>query len=310
MTIAIEAITARTLPKQYPGTIQDGPHTFAHRRLTEVFEAAKRVLFDDSSRIVLFSDCHRGNNSRMDEFARNAELFLNALTYYYREGFTYIEVGDGDDLWQNRRFSDIRRAYGRIFDLLHRFDRQDRLHLILGNHEIQGNRRDRVEKDGIIAREGLILHHSRTGQRIFVLHGHQADFKSDRFYVASRFVARYIWRRVQLLTIGSRPSRADDSRNRGKIRQRITEWVQANRQIVICGHTHRPMSAAYGEPPYFNTGSCLYSGYITGLEIQNGEITLVKWSTRPEMRHGRAPRVERELMSPPRKLRLFGQYIN
>jgi len=306
MTIAIEAITARTLPKQYPGTIQDGPHTFAHRRLTEVFEAAKRVLFDDSSRIVLFSDCHRGNNSRMDEFARNAELFLNALTYYYREGFTYIEVGDGDDLWQNRRFSDIRRAYGRIFDLLHRFDRQDRLHLILGNHEIQGNRRDRVEKDGIIAREGLILHHSRTGQRIFVLHGHQADFKSDRLYIASRFAVRYIWKLLQFLGCRNGTGQPGATQRQRKIDRRITEWVQVHRHIIICGHTHRPLCPAYGAPPYFNTGSCVIPGTITGLEIQDGEIMPVRWSTRAETRQREVPDTERELMAPPRKLRLLG----
>jgi len=310
MAVAVEGITAGTLPQQHRRAVQDGQHTLAHRRLSEVFETATSVPFDDSSRIVLFSDCHRGDNSRADAFARNEDLFLQALTHYYREGFTYVEVGDGDELWKNRRFSAIRDAHGRIFDLLHRFDLQNRLHLIVGNHDIQGSQRNRVEKDGMIAHEGLILRYSRTGQRIFVVHGHQADFKSDRFYVASRFVARYIWRRVQLLTLGSRPSRAGDSRNRGKIRQRITEWMQANRQIVICGHTHRPMCAAYGEPPYFNTGSCLYSGYITGLEIQNGEIVLVKWSIRPEARQGEALRIERELMSPPRKLRLFGRYIN
>ena len=279
----------------------------AHRRLTEVFEAAERVPFDDSSRFVFFSDCHRGDNSRADGFARNEELFLHALNHYYREGFTYIEVGDGDELWKNRRFSAIRRAHGRIFDLLHQFDRQSRLHLIVGNHDIQGNQRNRVEKDGIIAHEGVILHHCRTGQQILVVHGHQVDFKSDRLHAVGRFAARYFWRRLQLLGLGSGPSRAYDSQNREKIRRRVIEWLQANRRIVICGHTHRPMCAAYGTPPYFNTGSCVYSGYITGLEIQNGEIALVKWSARPEARQKRGTqRIEREPMAPPRKLRLFG----
>ena len=65
------------------------------------------------------------------------------------------------------------------------------------------------------------------------------------------------------------------------------------------------MCAEYGSPPYFNTGSCLYAGYITGLEIQNGNMTLVKWSTRSDTRHREEPRIERKLMAPPRKLRLF-----
>ncbi len=39
------------------------------------------------------------------------ELFLHALTPYYQESFTYVEVGDGDELWKNRKFSDVRRAH-------------------------------------------------------------------------------------------------------------------------------------------------------------------------------------------------------
>lgn len=266
---------------------------------------AKRVPFDDCSRIAFFSDCHRGDNSRADVFARNEALFYRALTHYYREGFTYIEVGDGDELLKNRRFSDIREAHGRIFDLLHRFDRQNRLYLILGNHDIQNGRRDRVEKDGLIAHEGLVLYHARTGQRIFVVHGHQVDLKSDRFHLVGRFLTRYIWKQLQLFAIGSIPSREDASWNRERIQQKIIEWQQAHRPIVICGHTHRPRCAAYGSPPYFNTGSCLYSDYITGLEIQHGEIMLVRWSGRSETRQGETSNIERELLSPPKKLRLF-----
>jgi len=177
----------------------------------------------------------------------------------------------------------------------------------VGNHDIQDGRRHRVEKDGLIAHEGLVLRHSRNRQQIFVVHGHQVDFKSDRLYAMGRLVARHVWRRLQLLGVGSGPSRAHDTRNRGMIQRRIIAWLQANRQIVICGHTHRPMCAAYGAPPYFNTGSCVYSGYITGLEIRDGEITLVMWSAKPGMRHREALRIERQLLARPRRLRLFGQ---
>jgi UDP-2,3-diacylglucosamine pyrophosphatase LpxH len=300
--MVVQGITVGAYPQQYPQVFQNGRRALAHRRLTEVFEAAKRTPFDDSSRIVFFSDCHRGDNSRADSFARNEELFLHALTHYYRAGFTYVEVGDGDELWKNQRFGAVRRAHERVFDLLHRFDQRSRLHLILGNHDIQGNRRDRVEKDGLVAHEGLVLRHSRTGQQVFVVHGHQADFKSDRLTVFGRFATRHLWRRLQLLGLGSPPSRPHDSRNRENIRQRIIEWLQANRHTVICGHTHHPASAAYGAPPYFNTGSCLYAGYITGLEVQNGEITLVRWSARPGMGGKGVRCFGREPMAPPRKL--------
>ena len=107
----------------------------ARQRLEWILGTAKQVGFDDSSRLVFFADCHRGDNGRADIFARNKGLFLDALQHYYQHGFTYVEVGDGDDLWQNRRFSAVRKAHERVFDLFHKFDRQQRLHLIAGNHD-------------------------------------------------------------------------------------------------------------------------------------------------------------------------------
>ena len=123
MTTIAESIALKPL-RQPSRSIQDRWQLFACQRLDETFKKAKRIPFDDSSRLVFFSDCHRGDSSRVDLFARNEDLFLTVLEQYCREGFTYIEVGDGDELWQNRDFKDIRRAHGRVFDLVHRLHRQ------------------------------------------------------------------------------------------------------------------------------------------------------------------------------------------
>jgi UDP-2,3-diacylglucosamine pyrophosphatase LpxH len=305
MLTAITDDITESAAKSHRGAIQGKMRTFAQRRLNEAFEAAKRVFFDDSSRIVLFSDCHRGNNGRADEFARNADLFLHALTYYYRQGFTYVEVGDGDDLWKNRRFGDIWRAHRHIFDLLHRFNQQNRLHLIVGNHDIQGKRGQPVAKDGIVTHEGLILHHCTTGQRIFVVHGHQADFKSEHLQAVSRLMVRYIWKLLQTLGFRNETGREGITQKRKKIDQRLTEWAEFHHHVVICGHTHRPMYPMHGAPPYFNTGSCVIPGNITGLEIQNGEIAPIRWRTGYESGLGDARHIERELTGHPTKLRLY-----
>jgi UDP-2,3-diacylglucosamine pyrophosphatase LpxH len=122
----------------------------------------------------------------------------------------------------------------------------------------------------------------------------------------SRFIVRYIWKRLQLMDFAGITSQVGHSWKQGKIERTIIEWVQARWQIVICGHTHRPMFAAWGAPPYFNTGSCVSPGYITGLEVQNGEIVPVKWSARSEVGQGGPRRIERELLASPRKLRWFG----
>jgi UDP-2,3-diacylglucosamine pyrophosphatase LpxH len=234
-------------------------------------------------------------------FARNKGVFLHALAYYYREGFTYVEVGDGDELMKNRRFSDIRQAHSQVFDQLHKFDRKNRLHLILGNHEIPNGRQERVEKDGLVATEGLVLHNQGTGQQIFVTHGHQADFKCDRFHTAGRFLTRYLVRQLQLTGIGNIPSHAEDSLNRRKVRERIVEWQKVHRPLVICGHTHKPTFPINGGPAYFNTGSCLYLDYITGIEIQDGQIMPVRWTAQSHG-PGEPPHFERQLMAQPRQL--------
>jgi UDP-2,3-diacylglucosamine pyrophosphatase LpxH len=298
MTSLVESISLNFSPLEQLMALRNILRRRAYRRLTQAFETARSILFDDDSRLVFFSDLHRGDNSRSDAFAQNEDVFLQALRYYFREGFTYVEVGDGDELWQNRRLSAVKRAHRRTFDLLHTFAGENRLHLIFGNHDIQGFQRRRIKKGQLTAHEGLVLQHARTDQRIFVVHGHQVDFKSDAIYHLSRFVIRHFWRHVQNLGLGDVASSIAESRNRGTLRQRISEWIEAHNQMVICGHTHTPKLAERGAPPYFNTGSGVFDGYITGLEIQNGQIALVKWL---QSSWGEA---ERLLLAPPRRLSL------
>lgn len=47
--------------------------------------------------------------------------------------------------------------------------------------------------------------------------------------------------------------------------------------LTIIGHTHRPRFPEAGELALFNDGSCVHPRSITGIEIENGSITLMKW---------------------------------
>jgi hypothetical protein len=156
--------------------------TWGQGRLDRVLETAAEIPFDDSSKLVLLSDVHRGDKSESDEFAPNEALFMHALGHYYRDGFTYIELGDGDDVWQAGRLSAIQQAYPQVFELLGRFRKQNRLYRIVGNHEIQGGG---VQADDLAAEEGLVLRHRRTGQRLLVVHGHQMDVWCDQLAAPS-----------------------------------------------------------------------------------------------------------------------------
>lgn len=297
-----QSITPSVTPPR-PQTLPNLLRALAHKRLDHVLKRAKPVLFDDTSSLVFFSDAHRGDKSATDVFAKNESLFLSALSHYFQKGFTYVEVGDGDEMWKNRRFRKVLQANRPIYNLLHRFHQQDRLHLLFGNHDLVGLLHRVVNKDGMQAEEGLLLKHRSSGQRIFVTHGHQADLKSDSLRFLSRLVVRHIWRRVQLLGLFRERHTLGKGRLRKGIERRLVEWAQSREQITICGHTHIPAAAEYGAAPYFNCGCCVNSGALTGIEVRRGDIMLVQWSMHP-ITHA----VTRELLASPRRLHAFGSY--
>ena len=97
---------------------------------------ALKLPLSDNSKYVLFSDCHRGVGTSNDNFLKNQHLYFAALQHYYQNNFTYIELGDGDELWENRSFNRILEIHSNVFWLLSQFYYQKRLYLIYGNHDI------------------------------------------------------------------------------------------------------------------------------------------------------------------------------
>jgi hypothetical protein len=56
------------------------------------------------------------------------------------------------------------------------------------------------------------------------------------------------------------------------------KWVEERKIPIIIGHTHRSVFSPKGDTPYFNDGSCVHPRCITGLEIDRGEIKLIRWA--------------------------------
>lgn len=71
-----------------------------NKRLTDSYNNAKVEYLNTESKYIIFSDIHRGDDSASDEFTRNQIVFLHALEYYYKNGYRYVEAGDGDELWE------------------------------------------------------------------------------------------------------------------------------------------------------------------------------------------------------------------
>ena len=94
------------------------------------------IDFDDTSKIVFISDVHRGNGGYEDSLRLNENIYKAALRYYYNNGYTLIEIGDGDELWKNKNILNIAYNYKDVFKMLNKFNHKKRLYLLYGNHDI------------------------------------------------------------------------------------------------------------------------------------------------------------------------------
>ncbi|HPO04474.1 MAG TPA: serine/threonine protein phosphatase [Bacillota bacterium] len=255
----------------------------ANKRISQVYSNAREVTFDDRSKFVVMSDCHRGDGSYADNFARNQNLFFAALTQYYYHKYTYIELGDGDELWENDKISKPLEVYDHIFWLLSKFHQSGRLFMIYGNHDIVKGKNGSIKSQlalfpGICFYEGLLLRHTKLDLSLFLLHGHQADFLNDRLWIFNRFLVRYLWRPLELLGINDPTSAATNPKRKKAVERALIRWTEKEKQPLIAGHTHRAVFPKPGDSCYFNDGSCVHPRCITALEIADGNITLVKWS--------------------------------
>ncbi len=287
---------------------------FTNKQLDSAFDKACVIPFDDSAKFIILSDCHRGDNSIADEFAHNQNLVLHALEHYYLNGYTFIENGDGDELWEHKRFNHIRFAHGDIYDLIQKFHDDGRYHMIYGNHNMDFRSQKAVKEklhtyrdeytgewvplfENIRVHEALILEYRPTGQKLYVTHGHQGDLMNDQLWRVSRFWMRYFWRYMHIIGFNNPASPAKNMHKRHKIERRYVKWVKDTHHLLIIGHTHRPKFSQPDQASYFNSGSCVRPRNITGLEIQEGKIALIEWRIWPD-EDGRLKVVRRVIRGP------------
>ena len=264
-------------------------------RLNKAYKNAKRISFDNNSKFILFSDCHRSDNSFADDFADNRNIYYHALKHYYNEGFQYCELGDGDELWENISFQPILEAHKNVYKLMKQFHDEGRLHMIWGNHDMVYRDPKYVEKHlstyfdpkigedvelfcNLTFHEAIKLENTETNQEIFLAHGHQGDWWNYIFWRWSRFLVRILWKPLNVMGIADPTSPAKNYKELIKVERRIKKWIVENNNILtIVGHTHRPRFPKPGDIAFFNDGSCVHPRCITGIEIENGSISLIKW---------------------------------
>ena len=85
-----------------------------------------------------------------------------------------------------------------------------------------------------------------------------------------------------------------------KTERRLAAWADRHGKNLVAGHTHRPSFPLPGEGRYFNDGSCVHPRSITALELECGEVSLVKWSVK--VREDNLLYIGREVLGGPEEL--------
>ena len=265
----------------------------------------KRVCvlnIDAADKFIIFSDQHKGNRDYADDFAGNEFNYLKALEYYHSQNFSFINLGDSEEIWKYT-VEEVLPKNEKAFAAEAAFQ-PNKYFKTFGNHDIIWKNKWDVERLlknyfalPLPVYEGIILKTTVANEAltVFCTHGHQGDKMSDN-NAFSTWIVAHVWTPIQrYLKINvNTPSKNYSLRN--KHNQLMHQWSSNRKNVLlITGHTHSPVFASgkYSshpsnkiekdtneklKPSYYNSGCCCFNdGDITGIEIEDGFIRLIRW---------------------------------
>jgi len=278
------------------------------------FERIKHITMTPGMKLIVMSDMHRGDGSGADDFSQNSLIYRCALEYYLENGFTYIELGDAEELWENENFDQIYITHTPVYDLLAKFHDPDpektRYIKTWGNHDLYWKDHQDIYQSlfpGIQIYDAVLLNNA-----ILMIHGHQADpMCSGPVAAVSQFFVNHIWADLQRGGIKDPTRAATNPGLCNEVDERLHEWASQNGKsitAIIAGHTHRAVfenlsltelrlqtlhftmdDAAHFQERrdhrYYNTGSCVHPASVTGIEITFNEgphLDMVEWGLATE----------------------------
>ena len=314
---------------------------------TILHEPGKRGLVipfkEQTGKFIILSDQHKGARNGADDFMLAEPNYLAALNYYSTNGFVYINLGDSEELWENR-LAKVKKYNTATFEAEKIFLQKNVFVKIFGNHDLYWDndplawmQLKNIYGEKLKVYEGVILQTTIGSQQsaaghplsIFLTHGHQGDASSDGNWFSKFFVAR-IWAPLQAFLRINPNTPAYDAVKKTLHNVMMYEWSsKQNNILLITGHTHQPvfgslthlerlyqqyeagkkknddsllkelekqikqkdpgfteLTVDYSDtkPSYFNSGCCCFSdGDITGIEIADGYIRLIKWEMKKEI---------------------------
>jgi predicted phosphodiesterase len=240
----------------------------------------------ENTRIIIFSDHHRGAKNGADDFMKAETAYLAALDYYFENKFQYISLGDSEELWENT-LSQVKKNNTLTFEAEKRFILKDKFFKVFGNHDLYWDnspiasqqlkaiygKKLRVFEGIILEKDNKEVHipEKKTNDpfsifkikpdadnealpiadcplTIFLTHGHQGDASSDGNWFSKFFVAN-IWAPLQsYLRINfNTPAYDEDLKTAHNLI--MYEWsAKYNNLVLITGHTHQPVFESLTHP--------------------------------------------------------------
>lgn len=284
-----------------------------------------------SGKFIIFSDQHKGGGDLADDFHQAETNYLTALRYYFENEFSFINLGDCEELWETSPKTAIEKNRLSLLEEA-KFLQKGLYYRVFGNHDLewkyaiqQSQFLKPIFGDTLKVYEGIVLQteYKAKGYSFFLTHGHQGDRKSDGNAI-SKWVVAAIWTPIQRFLEISIDSVSDTFELVDKHNIVMYDWSAThNNNVFISGHTHKPVFASLdhidrltkqlikatseadtpmieslqaelekrkkeyagkkvlkpmAHPSYFNTGCCCFNnGDISGIEISDGYIRLIKW---------------------------------
>ncbi|KIO77122.1 metallophosphoesterase [Pedobacter lusitanus] len=311
-----------------------------HEALTALLDKIRKspgkrgliVDFDKQSKVIVFSDQHKGIRDFADDFAMSEKTYLAALAYYNKENFLYCSLGDSEELWKNK-LDAVFKHNREVFELETQFLKRNAFIKIFGNHDLYwdndplaGLSLEKFYGQKVKVYEGVVLKMMIQDRPLSILmtHGHQGDLQSDGNWFSKWFVSK-LWGPFQAYLRINPNTPAYDTQLKSAHNAMMYSWAAKQSDLVlITGHTHQPvfnslthlermyirLEAArknndlevvkqiegefmtgkisgevsprldYSKNTYFNAGCCCFSdGDITGMELEDGKIKLIKWKS-------------------------------
>lgn len=271
-------------------------------KLNKIFNNSNIININNNSKIVIISDCHRGKKDLFDNFSKNENIYLYALNYYFKHNFVYIELGDGDELWEVDSYEKIIKSNIDVFKIINKFNLSNRFYMIYGNHDSIKSKNNYLKNYDVY--ESIILKYNEID--MFLLHGHQVDIFNSNYIKITRIIIKTFWKFLEKYLVNDPTKLIKNYKVSKRVEKHLNNWTKKMNKILIAGHTHRPIFPVNNKSLYFNSGSCVHPDGITTIEIDNSFIRLTKWYYK--IKKENLIKVSKNVIREEKIIELFNQY--